>query len=269
MSTCRNILAASFLLQSVACRPDPARDARLYRQVLADPSVDGPRCAKVQDLALRGDCIAFLAGQRDVDGDLSADDLCGGAPKGMWRDECWFVSAEAARRGRHRKEAAAMCLRAGQFINDCGQHMWQSEVRVLVMPRRRGVIGPTFEELLPRAQAVYARWAPLLEEGTDMAVRFWRRFYQNGFERAGWIDLGRCEGLPDDHRARCIDAGVKLMWARIDLELRPAGVDPCALHQGVGPIAKRLRVVPEPALDEGLIAWQHKRCAVPISAVRP
>lgn len=247
-----------------ACAHSERGDAERYRQVLAaDPLLTAAgvaQCGDIADIDLRGDCVVYVAGQRAADDDLSAEDVCQAAPEGLWRDECWFVSAEVMRRSRRRTEAAAHCLRSGRFKDDCGQHLWQSEVRAIAAPTRGDALPPTFEEALPRALSVYSRWAPLLEDDTDMAVRFWRRFYQNGFERRGWIDLGHCQGLDDDHRERCEDAGAKLMCTRVDQDLRHTGIDPCTLAQGVAPVAAPLRVVPHPALDSALWAWQQERC---------
>jgi len=260
------VLLPSLLLLG-ACQDRPT-DADLYQQVLTAPAAelgqDQARCGRIDDLDLRGDCVVTLATRRrDADGPPSPELLCATAPVGTWRDECLFVSAEAARKRGQRERAAELCREAGGFKDDCGQHLWQGEVRSAIAPSRRGAPQPTYAEALPVAREIYLRWAPLLEDDTDMSERFWRRFYQNGFERHERLDLSACEGLPDDHETRCQQAAVLLMLTRLDTDLRSSGIDPCTLRQGVGPAAAALRVVPHPALDEALHQWQTERCTEP------
>ena len=259
-------------LAAGACGDGAAGDAERYRQVVADPALDPGagllRCGAITDPDLRGDCVVYLAGRREASAEPGADALCAAAPEGLWRDECHFVSAEGARRAGRRNEAARQCLSAGRFKDDCGQHLWQSEVRAVAAGGGRTgrpgpgpeVPPPPFAEALPRARSVYQRWAPLLEAETDMAQRFWRRFYQNGFEQRGTIDLAECAALLEEDRARCEDAGLDLVRARIDQDLRHLGVDPCALKGGLLPVSRSLRVAPHPRLDEALLAWRAGHC---------
>ncbi|MCK6506340.1 hypothetical protein L6R53_23700 [Myxococcota bacterium] len=260
------LLPLGSLLFGAACAPPSSGqgDQARYLEVVSDAGMSAApalaRCAEIEDAALRGDCAVVVAGRRAADEAPPPEEICAVAPEGVWRDECHFAAAEGLRRAGRRAEAAARCRAAGTFANDCGQHLWQSEVRAIAAPAR-GPRPPPFAEALPRAQSVYDRWAPHLEAGTDMAERFWRRFYQNGFEKRGLLDLGECAALPEDHRERCRGAALQLMRTRLDLDLRHLGLDPCGLPDGLAPHARALRLVPDPAFDLSLRDWQAQRCA--------
>lgn len=188
------LLPLGSLLFGAACAPPSSGqgDQARYLEVVSDAGMSAApalaRCAEIEDAALRGDCAVVVAGRRAADEAPPPEEICAVAPEGVWRDECHFAAAEALRRAGRRADAAAQCRAAGGFADDCGQHLWQSEVRAIAAPSR-GPRPPPFAEALPRARSVYDRWAPHLEEGTDMEQRFWRRFYQNGFEKRGLLDV--------------------------------------------------------------------------------
>ncbi len=217
-------------------------------------------CLSLSDAELAGECMLAVVSAVGRRGETGLDTLCVEVPEGVWADECWFLAAEGAARAGRREDAAGLCLRSGRFVNDCGQHLWQSEVRAAIAPRRPGTPVPTFEEALPRARRIYDRWAPLLAEDTDMPYRFWRRFYQNGFERRGWISLLRCDPLPPEDAERCVDAAQRLFAQRVDMDLRASGYDLCRLDDMTPQVEQVLRAHRHPALVETLRERKAQSC---------
>ena len=238
-----------------------AEDAARYAAVLGDeaaaPADALAACRKISDEALAGDCGLAVAQRaaRDPGADPAA--WCGSVAGDLWRSECYFQAAEAMRRRRDEERAAELCARAGPFLDDCAQHLWQTEVHQLA-PREGG-----FGDALPAAQAVYDRWAPRLADTSDLSDRFWRRFYQNGFEGTPSLDPARCDGLPEDHAARCLAAAVDLFDRDLAPRLDHAGAlaDYCAQHPpALDALGDRLGVRPHPALDAVLVARQPELC---------
>lgn len=253
------------LLLALACRAEPAgSEADRYLRVVTDEALEleeGQRlCGSLGDSDLRGDCMLALVGHVADRGEGERGELCRLVPEGTWRDECWFLAAEHARRAGQRELAAARCLESGRFRDDCGQHLWQSALRATIAPRAKGAALPTYAEAIPRAEQLYRRWAPLLEEGTDMELRFWRRFYQNGFERRGWIEVARCDELEEPHAARCVAAAQHLYVQRLDTDLPRLRMPLCELRGHRGPAEQALRAAAHPALDEALLQRQAERC---------
>ena len=205
-----------------------ARDAYLsvvsQRDIAPEPGLAA--CAEIPDPRLAGDCALHVVSVEARRRDGRPGMWCGEVPEGTWRDECWFVSAEASKRARKREEAARYCMEAGAFRDDCAQHLWQSEVRGLI--HRRGAAG--FGEVLEATQAVHDRWAPLLADVSDFEARFWAKFYQNGFEgQGGFVDLRHCDALPSPHAERCVAAGTEMYARELSPRLGDAGLEICAL----------------------------------------
>lgn len=258
MSCPPKLLAAVVAVAASGCAPDATQgpspaDRAVYTAVVADarvtPRAGLARCSEIQDPALAGDCALHVVSAEARREDGRPAQWCGQVPAGTWRDECWFVSAEASKRRGNEAEAAGACLQAGAFRDDCAQHLWQSEVHRLI--HRRGARG--FAAALPDAEALHARWAPHLDAETDFSTRFWAKFYQNGFEGQGaFVDLDACDVLAEPHTERCVAAGVQ-MYAR---ELRPRldqhRVDVCGLDPQQSMSEQVGRVVPgrpDPRLD--------------------
>ncbi len=192
-----------------------SRLAEDYAALIADPNpvatVALPACAALADPMLAGDCAlaVVLKIRAREPGSLKA--LCPQVPEGAWRDECAFIRAEDALRARDRDEAAQACLDAGAFKHDCGQHLWQGELRTLVrtsadLPR---------SERLPRAQALFAAWEARLP-ATDIRWRFWQRYFEMGLETENGLNLDSCEeGTGPELRLRCRSAGAHLYLRRL------------------------------------------------------
>ena len=176
---------------------------------------------------------------------------------GPAQDECWFLAAEAhARRGRE-ASAAQLCRSAGAYKEDCAQHLWQGAVYELVHQA-----GPrAMIEELPRAERLYARWARYLGADTAIATRFWARYFQNGFEGLGSIELGLCTAIADPGRAAaCVSAGEELFAQRLAPALDAAGVDLCDKARADDEIAAIVRSVPDPRLTALVAARRAQRC---------
>lgn len=249
----------------VACGGTPAQDVERYTALVSqrepDPARDLPACAELQDPNLAGDC-ALVVAQRGATARKEAPGAwCDEVPAGVWRSECWFQAAEVERRRGREEVAAAHCRESGPFINDCAQHLWQTRVHALIRPKDGRP--PEFAAKLSKAAAIYAEWAPLLGSDTDLESRFWTKYYQNGFEGVGHVTVAWCDGLPPDHRARCVEAAGELVVRELapNLDRTGAWASFCALQPATSTnTALWLRLDPSPELDAVIAERQKALC---------
>jgi len=248
-----------------AASPDTSRAREAYLAVLTQPHIQPEpglaACADISDPQLAGDCALFVVSVEARRRDGRPARWCEQVPDGVWRAECWFVAAEASKRSRKLAEAAAYCMEAGPFRNDCAQHLWQSEVHGLI--HRRGPAA--FGEQLPAAEALHDKWAPMLAESSDFGDRFWAKFYQNGFEgRGGRVDLTHCDSLSEPHRGRCVAAATELYARELAPRLSDGGLTICTLEvpEDGGWSAALVRWVPaqpDPRLD-AVVSSRRQEC---------
>lgn len=251
--------------------PDAA-DAHRYAALVSltdpDPDQHFADCQALSGPDLRGDCSLVIARKaaksRGEPPETYCDRLAEVSGSGdLWQDECYFMAAEDYNKRKDAGRAAAMCLQARAFADHCSQHLWQQGLRSLTWHTGSAA----FPEHLDDAQQIYAQWAPHLAEGTDFDVRFWRRFYEGGFERDRHINMRACVGLPTQtDQKRCRDAGATLY----ERKLREVAHihHPMALLCSLPPSAKRLSEtgVPEfqttggPELDAILTRTHAERC---------
>lgn len=235
----------------LVARPDPAP-----AQALAD-------CATLHDPDLAGDCGLAVALQARARGADTLDALCPQVPDGAWQDECYFMLAEDALRARDPESAAAACMRSGAFKDDCGQHLWQGDLRKLV----RGTRGQLLPERVERAQTLFDRWLPRLVE-TDITWRFWQRFFERVTEHQPGVKLSRCDGLATPElRVRCRYGSSHLYLRRVwDILHHPKGRGGlCRLAAGDVAAAEatfaELQAEPDPLLSAVLEEARGAACS--------
>lgn len=241
-----------WLIMLLACSSTPVDGIREYTRLVGlerPDEADFQACLKLDDPNLAGDCALALSQRIAAAEKSSLSERCDRVPEGVWRYECWFQSAELERRRGREAEAAEQCRSAGPFLNDCAQHLWQTRVHRLIHSNGKP---PDFQGKLARATAIYDEWAPHLAEGTDLEDRFWNKYYQNGFEGAGHIDLAWCEGLPEEHRPRCESAARELVIREMapNLDRNSAWSAFCAMKDPTSAeVSRWFRLVPSPPLD--------------------
>ena len=195
------------------CARSPAEDVTAYTALVAqkapDPGRDFSACRKIGDENLAGDCALVVAERVAMVRQQPPDTWCGQVPSGIWREECWFQAAEQERRGGRESVAAKLCVKAGPFQNDCAQHLWQTKVYRVIhgQPGQR----PDFAGNMAAALAIYNEWAPYLTDTSDLETRFWEKFFQNGFEGAGEVNLAWCDDLSAADKTRCHAAARELV----------------------------------------------------------
>lgn len=123
------VIAALALLAACSSGPDQDRDA--YLAGMGDPRA----CADISSPDLRAECVSFsavaLTWEHSVDKGQSA---CRSLD-GRWREECFFLVAEAAElRGPAAREA---CTQAGAWASHCLDHLKMVTVERLI--REHGV----------------------------------------------------------------------------------------------------------------------------------
>lgn len=241
-----------WLLLLWACGASPADDVARYAELLAMER-PGPgelaRCRGLTDPNLAGDCALALSQRIAASRKESLSAWCDEVPEGTWRYECWFQSAELERRRGREAEAAEQCRASGPFLNDCAQHLWQTRVHRLISSNGKA---PDFAGKLKRAEEIYGEWAPFLAESSDLETRFWSKYYQNGLESAGRVDLSWCEPLPEVHQTRCKSAARDLVIREMapNLDRNSAWSAFCAMEAPTSAeVSRWFRLIPSPELD--------------------
>ncbi len=263
------MLSLFLACQTPTAEPDPVRYQRLMTLADPDPAVHLDQCLALAQPALQGECQLVIA-QRAAP---SPGALCDAIAAPIWQWECYFLAAESVS-DDDPAAAAALCLSSGGFADHCSQHLWQQSLRRLTWHRG----ADAFADTLPRAEHIFTSWAPYLAAQTDFTVRFWRRYYEGGFERSGRIDLSFCAGLPGEHPLRCRAAGSTLYSRRIGQirHIEPAMRTLCALPEPTSAAAAasgvpEFRAAPDEALDAVIARVQGEACdgAEPILSARP
>ena len=189
---------------------DADRFLRLVSLEEPDPETHLSECRVLRSDALRGECQLAVAQRAAVAAGEPPEQHCEGIDDATWQSECWFVAAESWSESEPSR-AAELCGRSGAFADHCSQHLWQQAIRRLTWSRG----SDAFVDRLSEAQEIFAAWSPHLAADFDFEGRLWRRFYEGGFERAGRIELSKCDGLPQADRLRCRTAGASLYARRI------------------------------------------------------
>ncbi|MFT4980047.1 MAG: hypothetical protein ACI8S6_005959 [Myxococcota bacterium] len=256
----------AWLMLIVACNNYPVEtDASRYTRLVsleAPDAEDLAACAALSGEDLRGDCGLVVARRAASAQRLPPEAYCDDIEGAVWQAECLFMAAEDHNETDEIELAAELCLRSALFSDHCSQHLWQRSLRVLTWKGGSAA----FEERLPHAGRLHARWAPLLAEDTDFSVRFWRRYYEGGFERAQIIDLSTCQPLPEEDRRRCRTAGSALLFRRVQEVIRipRAAQDLCASAPTVETLAQngppQFRASPDEDLDAVVVKLQSLHC---------
>lgn len=217
----------------------PAEDARVFAEVLAHPTAPGAMsaCGGIGDANSRGECQLKVALNQEDQGMA-----CAQVSVSLYRDECFFMAAEAARRRGAYPAAVTLCADSGVFITDCQQHLWQGELRGVMVGT-----GP-FTERYGRASKVYCRWEDTLAEAEDFEARYWEMAWNSALAGAPKIDLGPCQDLPPNQRERCEKAGASLLAARLDEVMVHADARQ-TLCAGALPELSLLAYTPHPVMD--------------------
>ncbi len=241
-----------WLILLAACANSPADDIGTYARLVGLESpqpADLEACGRLADPNLAGDCALALSQRVAAQEKTSLSEWCDEVPAGVWRYECWFQAAELERRRGREAEAAENCRSSGPFLNDCAQHLWQTRVHRLIQSNGKA---PDFVGKLARAEQLYGEWAPHLAETSDLETRFWNKYYQNGFESAGRIDLAWCDGLPEAHAPRCLTAARDLVIREMapNLDRNSAWSAFCAMEKPTSAeVARWFRLTPSEPLD--------------------
>lgn len=254
------------LLTLFACSPrDVEPDAARYTRLvsMAAPTADDIRdCAGLSDPDLRGDCALVTAQNAARAAGVLPETFCPQIDAPAWQSECYFMAAEAYNNERAYPQAAEMCLRATLFTNHCAQHLWQKPLAALTYKDGAAAFAPRLAD----AKRLHQRWAPLLDEHTDFTARFWRRYFEGGFERSRRIDLDACASLPEEDARRCQEAGASLFSRRLlDAIQFPRGHElVCAAEATTAAVVRigppQLRASPHPELDAGVARFQQTYC---------
>lgn len=192
-------------------------DARAtYVAVVSRPSgdlgADLARCAGLPDAHLAGDCALVVA--------MAADPpACVQVPAGLWQDECWFQSAEAANRGGDAEGAVDRCGRAGVFAAECTYHLWRQASKIAADPDPSvalRAIAPVHAawraRLDPEGPWTGAKLPGECEDRRNEAL-FWCVFWTEEMGAVRAPDVGGCDRLATG-REGCVIGGLTALRRR-------------------------------------------------------
>ncbi len=82
-------------------------------------------CDAMLGASARGECVAVAGGRLGEDHADEARLACAGLDEQHWRDECYFVLAEARTDALHPEVAWAACKSSGAFRENCYRHLFE------------------------------------------------------------------------------------------------------------------------------------------------
>lgn len=106
----------------LACAPPQRSDQAHYLDsTTAERSEAAARCRPIADSDLRADCLIHAAARHARADDITAaQSTCQEIDDGLWRDECWFLTADDA--GLIGAPALEACRQSGRFQPHCRGH---------------------------------------------------------------------------------------------------------------------------------------------------
>ena len=128
---------SAWLSLVVACGGSPSgvNDSRAYLK--AQSTGDPVFCEEISEPGLQGECFAHAGRERAEAGDAAGgQEVCRAMPAGPWRDECFFLVADAA--GAVGDEAKRLCAESGQFRQQCVGHAISRDVATIFGASERG-----------------------------------------------------------------------------------------------------------------------------------
>lgn len=149
---------------------DRMRYATALRAVDLDSAWEA--CVAIDERDLRADC-ASAAVER-----FGVFDRCAEVPEGRWRDECFFMAAEAQGR-RGEIEGALLACQRSAYAAQCGDHL----LGIYVMGQIDAdvaTLGRTFESLRP------------MLAGPRIESQFWRSYFRNRIALGREVDATAC-----------------------------------------------------------------------------
>ena len=228
----------------------PAEDARVFADVLSNPRAPGAMaaCSAIVDTNTQGECQLKVA--------LNTEDraaACGEVRKGLYRDECYFLASEGARRKGDIEAAVSLCRGAGVFLPDCQQHLWQGDLRRVMMGRS------SFSARYLLAKEVYCDWSEEVGESEGYEDRFWDKAWNTALAGDKVMNIAPCSELNPTQAERCQKSGAHLLAARLDEVMVHADARE-TLCQGGLPDLDVLYFEPDPILDAVIERHRNAVC---------
>lgn len=113
--------------------PQRSDRARYLDSTLADRDEAAAICATIAGSDLRADCLIHAAARHARSGDIgTAQATCQTIDMALWRDECWFLTADDA--GLIGEDALAACRESGRFRPHCQGHALGRAVQAVALP---------------------------------------------------------------------------------------------------------------------------------------
>lgn len=145
-----------------------------YAAALHATDADGAwtACAAIDDRDLSAECTSAAVERFGV------FDRCGDVPAGRWRDECFFMAAEAQGRKGDIQGALLACQRSA-YAAQCGDHL----LGIYVMGQIEtdvATLGRTFATLRP------------ILAGPRIETQFWRSYFRNRIAMGREVDASAC-----------------------------------------------------------------------------
>jgi hypothetical protein len=218
--------------------------------VLSNPREEGAMvaCTEISDTNTQGECQLKVA-LNQPDHAVSCPDVLAG----LYQDECFFMASEAARRRGDVDAAVSLCRGSGVFAPDCQQHLWQGDLRRVMVGRS------SFSSRYERAKPVFCKWSEEVGESADYEDRFWEKAWNSALASGMDLNIEPCSDLAVSQRERCEKSGAHLLAARLDeVMVQPAARK--TLCDGELPNNQVLRYAGHPILDAVVARHRNAVC---------
>ena len=215
-------------------------------------------CSQISETSLSSECVAFQVRSHGRNHPQRAEDSCTALPEGIWRDECFFLLADAVSDPSAPAEASAICKQAGRYFQPCFMHLLKAHAGHLRAALPHG-----------EAHAAYASAIGLAgsQAPHDFNHRAWSVFFRSAGGPDRVYDTRGCTEL-QSHVSDCISGVREALARRLNRSETPSELCAQADHtasnmkeffaQSMG-----ISIAPDPALNAVIRPFFKRHCAKP------
>jgi hypothetical protein len=256
------ILLALFACVSGSTGASPDLEAYLQASEEIDWVQGLKHCHKIQEPDRLGECVAFQVQQGAREQPDAAKKACSELVPGLWKDECYFLLAEAITVAEAPTAAASACKSAGRYFQPCFMHLLKAHAGHLRSSRPATEVFSAYKAALdlagPNAPA-------------DFRHRAWSLFFRSAAAQGPALDPESCEGFAEQGAA-CRSGLREALSRALSKAMREASPEqrqsacafnpPDAAHMApaLGELFE-INIRPHPLFDAPLAQWARQHCS--------
>ncbi len=168
----------------IACKSAPELPASLDAKQYADAANESnfqsaiDLCKSISSQDLAAECQAFLVQQHGRKNPERAEQVCAAQEPGLWKDECYFLLAEALTVPEKPADAAAFCRKSGRYFQPCFMHLFSAHAGHLVSALPETEVANAYQQAIalggenPPKDFSHLAWSLLFRRKTLTEMRF-------------------------------------------------------------------------------------------------